>query len=58
VRMIEDCGAYVSRKRFDLLVGVGGGSIIDLTKMVSILATHGGKILDYEGLDKCPERAP
>jgi alcohol dehydrogenase class IV len=54
VRMIEDCGAYVCRKRFDLLVGVGGGSIIDLTKMVSILATHGGKILDYEGLDKVP----
>jgi alcohol dehydrogenase class IV len=54
VQMIEVCGAYARKKKFDLLIAVGGGSVIDLTKMVSILATNGGKILDYEGLDKVP----
>lgn len=31
----------------DLLVGVGGGSVIDVTKTTSILAEHGGDLLEY-----------
>lgn len=56
VAMIEDCAAYVREKGFDLLVAVGGGSIVDLTKMVSLLVVNGGRILDYEGLDKAPKK--
>jgi 1,3-propanediol dehydrogenase len=40
------------RERIDLLVAVGGGSVIDTTKAVGILLTNGGKIQDYEGVDK------
>ena len=36
----------------DVLVAVGGGSVIDAAKGVAILAANGGDILDYEGVDK------
>jgi len=34
------------------LVALGGGSTIDVGKAVGILATNGGRIHDYEGIDK------
>ncbi len=36
----------------DAIVGVGGGSAIDVAKAIAIIATNGGKIRDYEGVDK------
>jgi alcohol dehydrogenase class IV len=36
----------------DVLVAVGGGSVIDAAKGIAILAANGGDILDYEGVDK------
>lgn len=36
----------------DAIVGVGGGSAIDVAKAIAILATNGGEIHDYEGVDK------
>jgi len=42
----------------DLIVAVGGGSVIDTAKAVGILATHGGLIQDYEGLDTIPSPLP
>lgn len=36
----------------DVLVAVGGGSVIDCAKGMAILVTHGGHIKDYEGYGK------
>lgn len=36
----------------DAILGVGGGSAIDVAKAIAILATNGGDICDYEGVDK------
>jgi alcohol dehydrogenase len=36
----------------DLLIGIGGGSCLDLTKAVAVLMTNSGKGIDYRGFDK------
>ncbi len=38
----------------DLVIGVGGGSCLDMAKCVAILLTHGGRPQDYFGEFKVP----
>ncbi|MFC5066204.1 iron-containing alcohol dehydrogenase [Actinomycetospora atypica] len=39
-------------ERCDVLVAVGGGSVIDAAKGVALLAGNGGLITDFEGVDR------
>jgi alcohol dehydrogenase class IV len=41
-----------------VIVGVGGGSVIDAAKGVAILSGNGGRILDYEGVDRVVHPIP
>lgn len=47
---------YAAAKDFkpDGILGLGGGSNLDLAKIAATLATHGGAIRDYLGEDKIP----
>ena len=50
---LADNGAKLAKKaKCDCVVGVGGGSAMDVAKAVSILLTNGGKAEDYIGLGK------
>jgi alcohol dehydrogenase len=42
----------------DALLAIGGGSCIDLAKAVAILSGNGGRILDYEGIDRATSPIP
>ncbi len=42
----------------DILIALGGGSVIDCAKGISIIATNGGHILDFEGVDTIPVPGP
>ncbi|MFI9824080.1 iron-containing alcohol dehydrogenase [Streptomyces sp. NPDC052013] len=50
-------GRYVE-SGCDVIVGVGGGSVIDAAKGVAILASNGGQILGYEGVDRVVQPIP
>lgn len=41
-----------ARERCDVIVAVGGGSVIDCAKAIGIVHTNGGHILDFEGADQ------
>lgn len=50
---LADAGAKLAKKeKIDCVVGVGGGSALDVAKAISILITNGGKAEDYIGLGK------
>ena len=42
----------------DVIVGLGGGSCIDAAKGVAILSGNGGRILDFEGVNKVVRPIP
>jgi alcohol dehydrogenase len=41
--------------KFDVIVGLGGGSSMDVAKGVSIVAKNGGKVINYIGTDQVPK---
>lgn len=41
-----------ARERCDVIVAVGGGSVIDCAKAIGIVHTNGGHILNFEGADQ------
>jgi alcohol dehydrogenase len=50
---LADKGAELAREMgADCVVGVGGGSAMDVAKAISILVTNGGRAEDYLGLGK------
>jgi len=46
-KSIEAGIEWAKAKNFDSLVSVGGGSSIDSAKVINLILSHGGKILDY-----------
>jgi 1,3-propanediol dehydrogenase len=42
----------------DALLAIGGGSCIDVAKGVAVLSGNGGRILDYEGIDRATQPIP
>lgn len=51
---LESCLAVFKAHQCDLIIGLGGGSSLDVAKGVSVLATCGGTIIDYVGVNLVP----
>lgn len=54
--IVEDTAKAARDGKFDVIVGLGGGSILDVAKMASALMTNPGKTKDYFGKEKVPHR--
>lgn len=51
LKVYQDCGA-------DMILSLGGGSSHDCAKGIGIVATNGGHIRDYEGINKSTKAMP
>jgi len=46
---VEKCAALIRRHHCDMVVAVGGGSVIDTAKTANLLAVKGGRLADHMG---------
>jgi alcohol dehydrogenase len=53
--IIKECAEQVHVENIDMLIGIGGGSSIDIAKTSAIMATNKGNITDYFGVDLVPK---
>src|SRR5262245_18138019 len=54
LRAADACTAAARRFRPDAVIGLGGGSNMDLAKITAVILAHGGTPRDYVGDDKIP----
>ena len=54
--VVEEVAEIARKGNFDVIIGLGGGSILDVAKMASALLTNPGKTRDYFGKEKVPRR--
>ena len=53
--IVADCVAMIRSENADLIVGMGGGSPIDIAKVSALMATNKGPISEYFGIDLVPD---
>jgi len=58
VENVEEGVALYKKEQCDIIIAVGGGSPIDCAKGIGLVATNGGSIKDYEGLDRSEKPMP
>jgi alcohol dehydrogenase len=49
IQTVQDCAALGKKKKCDMVIAVGGGSVIDTAKVANLLMTKGGKVEDHMG---------
>ncbi len=49
IETVEKCAALAKKNSCDLIIAVGGGSVIDTAKVANILLVKGGKLEDHMG---------
>ncbi|PIE01175.1 MAG: hypothetical protein CSA81_12515 [Acidobacteria bacterium] len=49
IKTVEDCSAAIQENKCNLIIAVGGGSVIDTAKVANLLAVKGGRLSDHMG---------
>jgi len=49
IASVEKCAAMGRKKKCDMIIAVGGGSVIDTAKVANILMVKGGRVDDHMG---------
>jgi alcohol dehydrogenase len=52
---VHACAEFLQSHGCDAVIGLGGGSSMDTAKMAAALATNGGVVSDYWGLERVPK---
>lgn len=55
-RLVDEGAEILKEGGCDMVIGIGGGSSLDVAKGISVMATNEGKILDYCGFDLVKKR--
>jgi alcohol dehydrogenase class IV len=55
--VVERCAVAAKEAGADSFLAVGGGSVMDTTKVADTLFTHGGSVHDYEGAFTLPRES-
>ena len=53
---VDEIVRFAAKGKYDFIVGFGGGSAIDVAKMVAVLVGSGAKVEDYIGVDQVPRK--
>lgn len=51
---VEDLMGQVGEARIDVVLGIGGGSCLDMAKIATVMLTHGGTVQQYYGEFQVP----
>jgi alcohol dehydrogenase class IV len=54
--IVEECTSFLKKAGADIIVGLGGGSPIDIAKTTSVMATNQAPVSLYFGVDLVPNR--
>jgi alcohol dehydrogenase class IV len=53
---VDEIVAFAEKGKYDCVVGFGGGSALDVAKMVAVLVGSGARVEDYVGVDQVPKK--
>ncbi|MFP4381741.1 MAG: iron-containing alcohol dehydrogenase [Candidatus Sumerlaeia bacterium] len=55
IEIVQACADAVRESGADVLIGLGGGSSLDIAKMASMVITNEGDVLDFVGIGNIPK---